>query len=90
MAKKSQRSSKKRSKKWSRANIMNFVLGGIVALSMVLGSLFVFGGASPSSQAPAPTVVTVPTTAPVVSQGVTLTPTPVPASPTPAPAGPTP
>ncbi len=82
MAKKSQRSSKKRSKKWSRANIMNYVLGGLVALSMVLGSLFVFGGASPSTQAPPPpTTIVAP--APAVSQGTTLTPTPVPATPTP-------
>jgi hypothetical protein len=73
MAKKSKRP-KGRSKKWSRANVMNFVLGGVVALSMVLGSVFVFGGAAPQQPAPGETstvVATVP--APAVQQNVTPT-----------------
>ncbi len=54
------RRAKGRSRKWSRANIMNFVAGGIVAISMVLGSIFVFGGATPtaSPQAASTAVVT--------------------------------
>ena len=82
MAKKSKRA-KGRSQKWSRANVMNLVLGGIVALSMVLGSIFMFGGTAPqaNSTQPTPTVV-VTTQAPGVSQGATLTPTPA-ATPTP-------
>jgi hypothetical protein len=68
---------KKRSNKWSTANIMNYVLGGIVALSMVLGSVFVFGGATPSAQAPQPTpIVATATPAPGVSSSATVTPTP--------------
>ncbi len=79
MAKRSRSAAKKgRSKKWSAANIMNLVLGGIVALSMVLGSIFVFGGATPSSQAPSVTPTPIVTTAPVLSQGATVTPTPTP------------
>ncbi len=83
MAKKARRATKKaRSNKWSRANIMNYIAGGIVALSMVLGSVFVFGGAPTPSQAPQPTpiITTVAPTAtpvPAVSQGAT-TPTPQP------------
>ncbi len=76
MAKRSRAAAKKvRSKKWSTANIMNYILGGIVALSMILGSVFVFGGATPSSQAPAVTPTPIVTTAPVLSQGATVTPT---------------
>ncbi len=80
MAKRSRAAAKKkgRSNKWSTANIMNYILGGIVALSMVLGSIFVFGGATPSSQAPALTPTPIVTTAPVVSQSATITPTPKP------------
>ncbi len=70
-----------RSRKWSRANIMNLVAGGIVALSMVCGSIFVFGGApQPNSSAQSqPTVVATATTVPAVSAGtptVVITPTP--------------
>jgi hypothetical protein len=80
MAKKSKRP-KGRSKKWSRANIMNFVLGGVVALSMVLGSVFVFGGAAPQQSAPEATSTVVATApAPAVQQNLTptaaVTPTP--------------
>ncbi len=80
MPKKSRRG-KRRSNKWSRANIMNIIAGGIVAFSMVLGSIFVFGGAgTPSQQAPQPTVVATATPAPAVGQAPTptviVTPTP--------------
>ncbi len=78
MAKRSRVAAKKaRSKKWSTANIMNYILGGIVALSMVLGSVFVFGGATPTSQAPQPTpIVATATPVPALSQGATPTATP--------------
>jgi hypothetical protein len=79
MAKRSKSAKKGRSNKWSTANIMNYILGGVVALSMVLGSVFVFGGATPSSQAPQPTaIVATATPVPALSQGVTMTPTPKP------------
>ncbi len=79
MAKRSRAAAKKaRSKKWSTANIMNYILGGIVALSMILGSIFVFGGATPTSQAPQPTatIVVTATPGPALSQGATPTATP--------------
>lgn len=87
MAKRSKRP-KGRSKKWSRANTMNFVLGGIVALSMILGSVFVFGGATPGP-APAATASIIATAVPPVVQEnptptVIVTPAAAP-SPTPAP-----
>jgi hypothetical protein len=90
MPKKSRRP-KGRSRKWSRANIMNFAAGSIVVVSMVLGSVFVFGGAS---QQPAATVPTAPiiTSAPptVVPQSSTPTVVVSPAAVTPTPAPPTP
>ncbi len=75
---------KGRSNRWSSANIMNLVAGGIVALSMVLGSIFVFGGApTPNSSAQSqPTIVATATTVPSV--GGAATPTVV-ISPTPTP-----
>ncbi len=79
MAKKSRSASKKgRSNKWSAANIMNYILGGIVALSMVLGSIFVFGGASPNTQPPTVTPTPIVTIAPASAQGATVPPTPTP------------
>ena len=83
MAKKAkgQKSQKKRgrSQKWSRANIANYVLGGIVAVSMLIGSVFMFGGTSPSASAPAPTTMNAVTPTPTSSvQGISLTPTPGP------------
>ncbi len=77
MAKKSRPKKKGRSQKWSNANIANYVLGGIVALSMILGSIFVFGGATPQNQAPVPTAIIVATSTPMpaLSQGATVTPT---------------
>ncbi len=72
-----------RSRKWSRANIMNLIAGGILAVSMVCGSIFVFGGApqSNSSAQTSPTVVATATTVPAVVAGtptVVITPTPTP------------
>ncbi|MGB8648310.1 MAG: hypothetical protein WCF84_23950 [Anaerolineae bacterium] len=58
-----------KSTKWSRANIANLVTGGILAASMVLGSIFVFGGAAtPTTSAPPPTsaIVATPTTIPAL------------------------
>ncbi len=82
MPKKGKRT-KGRSHKWSSANIMNLVAGAIVALSMVLGSIFVFGGAptpSSSSAQNQPTVVATQTTVPSVGSAATptvvITPTP--------------
>ncbi len=74
MAKKSRRK-QARSKKWNRANTMNFVAGVILAVSMILGSVLVFGSAAPSSSpqiTPTPIVTT--TTVPAVGAGATLTP----------------
>ncbi len=91
MPKKSRRQ-KGRSKKWSSANIANIVLGGIIAVSMILGSIFVFGGASYGSNAGAqttavPTVVAATATAtssvgqaPSPTIVVTTTPTVAPAA----------
>ncbi len=77
MPKKSKRARSKRSGKWSRANTLNFVLGGIVAVSMLLGSLFVFGGAptpSSSGSVVTPTAVVVQTTVvPGLQPGPTAT-----------------
>ncbi len=82
MAKKSKQA-KGRSQKWSRANVMNYVLGGVVALSMVLGSIFMFGGTAPQGNAAQPTpTAAIMTLAPGVSQGATLTPSTA-ATPTP-------
>ncbi len=72
---------KGRSNRWSSANIMNLVAGGIVALSMVLGSIFVFGGApTPSSSAQnQPTIVATATSVPSLNAGtptVVISPTP--------------
>lgn len=69
MPKKSRRP-KGRSKKWSRANVMNFALTAVIALSMVLGSIVVFGGATPQPSAPAPTAPIVATAVPPVVQPV--------------------
>lgn len=63
MPKKSRRP-KGRSKKWSRANAMNFALTAVIAVSMVLGSIVVFGSAAPQPSAPAPTAPIVATSAP--------------------------
>ncbi len=74
-----------KSTKWSRANIANLVTGGILALSMVLGSIFVFGGASstPSASAPPTSVPTVATATAVPAVGAAPTPTLVIGTPTP-------
>jgi hypothetical protein len=67
-------------RKWSRANIMNYVASAILGLSMVLGSIFVFGGVGNSSTAstqvtPTPIISTAtPTSA--LGAGPTVTPTP--------------
>ncbi len=69
-----------RSRKWSSANIMNLVAGGILAVSMVCGSIFVFGGApsNSSSAQTQPTIVATATTVPALVAGtptVVITPT---------------
>ncbi len=76
MAKKNKRQ-QTRSKKWSRANIMNYIAGLILAVSMVLGSVFVFGGVSTSNSAqsgPTTVATAVPTMASAVGAGATETP----------------
>ncbi|MGE5140959.1 MAG: hypothetical protein ACM3JD_15950 [Rudaea sp.] len=66
--------------KWSRANILNYIASGILGLSMLLGSIFVFGGVGGPSSAstgptPTPIVATItPTSA--VGAGPTVTPAP--------------
>jgi poly(3-hydroxybutyrate) depolymerase len=87
MSKKSRRP-KGRSKKWSRANVLNYVAGAFVAVSMILGSVFVFGGVTPQSSAP-PVTPTIATSTPVPVIQENATPTPA-VSPTPAPPTPTP
>ncbi len=87
MSKKSRRP-KGRSKKWSRANVLNYVAGAIVAVSMILGSVFVFGGVTPQTAAPQATSIA-PTSTPVPVIQQNSTPTPA-VSPTPAPPTPTP
>ncbi len=91
MPKKSRRP-KGRSKKWSRANAMNFALTAVIALSMVLGSIVVFGSAAPQPSAPAPTVPpivataappVVPTATEVISPTVISSPTTAPPTSTP-------
>ncbi len=84
MSKKSRRP-KGRSKKWSRANVLNYVAGAIVAVSMILGSVFVFGGVTPQSAARQVTSTSTPV--PVIQENSTPSPA---VSPTPAPATPTP
>lgn len=79
MAKRSRRA-KARSNKWSRANILNYIAGGFVAVSMVLGSVFVFGGVGTNSSAantptPAPITATATLSSSLI-QGPTVTPTP--------------
>ncbi len=86
MSKKTRRPQKQKNKKWSRANIMNYVAGGIVAVSMVLGSVVVFGGAQPSA-APTAVPTTVAAVTPTTSVQAAPTSTPA-ATPTSAPAAP--
>ncbi len=70
--------------KWSRANIANLVTGAILALSMVLGSIFVFGGAAtPTASTPATSVPVAATTTAVPAVGAAATPTVVVGTPTP-------
>ncbi len=84
-APKGQKGAKKRSQKWSRANIANFVLGGIVALSMLLGSVFMFGGVTPQNNNQSqPTPIVTSTPMPASIQGVTSTSIPAATTPTPA------
>ncbi len=77
MAKKVRRK-QPQSKKWSRSNVANYILGGLVALSMVLSSVLVFGGVTPRGAPP-------PAATPVIVSG-TSTPTPVSVVTTPTPA----
>ncbi len=81
MAKKAKGQKKRaRSQKWSRANIANYVLGGIVAVSMLIGGVFAFSTPQVSAPPPTPTpmIAVTPTPMPASVQGVTLTPTPAP------------
>ncbi len=79
MAKRSRRQQQARNKKWSRANTMNYIAGVILAVSMILGTVFVFGGAQPSQQAYQPTAPVVVTAAPPAAQAAaTNTPAPTP------------
>lgn len=79
MPKKSRRRGGGRSK-WSRANIMNYIASAILGLSMVLGSIFVFGGVGgPSTAATGPTptpIVSTATPTSAVGAGPTVTPAP--------------
>lgn len=73
MAKKARRK-QPQSKKWSRSNVINYILGGLVALSMILSSVVVFGGATPQP-APLPSPTAVPTAAaPTAVPALTATP----------------
>lgn len=67
-----------KSKKWSGANMMNFVLGAIVAFSMVLSSVFVFGAATSNGSAPLQTAPQIINNTAVPSPTVGFTPTPAP------------
>jgi hypothetical protein len=89
------RTSRRQKKKWSRAQIVNLILGSLVALSMVLGSVFVFGGAASQptpapytpfvvpSDTPVPPTVTSGTDTPAVTPTTTTAPTTAPPTPTP-------
>lgn len=79
MSRRAKSKSRKRDWRW----YASLVLNSAVALSMVLGTIFVFTGAPP----PAPPTIEVPTLAPDTP---VPTPTSVPATPTPVPPSPTP
>lgn len=57
------KSVKNQRKKWSRGNIINYILSAFVAGSMVLGGLFVFGGSSTSRAVVTPVPTTIGATA---------------------------
>jgi hypothetical protein len=67
-------------KKWSGSNIINYVLGVFVALSMVLGSVFAFAPSSPRSVAAQTPFVdqlaSTPTPSALVTPVPAVTPTP--------------
>ena len=67
-----------KSKRWSGANTMNFVLGAIVAVSMVMSSIFVFGAATSNGSTPSQTAPQIinNTVVPSPTVGFTLTPAP--------------
>ena len=66
MAKKGKRPQQK---KWSRANLLNFALGTVVVLSMVMSSIFVVGSAQFRPGAVTqPTAVIVVTNTPIPAQ----------------------
>lgn len=61
MAKKSKKAAQKRNVKW--AQIMFLVLGALVALSMIISSVFAFSGSAPQAAPPTlvlPTAITTP------------------------------
>ena len=72
MPKKSRR--KQKQKKWTRATIINYVVGALVAVTMVGSSLFVFGSNTPTTNqfVPTSTPFVTSTTVPVI-EGVTPT-----------------
>ncbi|HEY6042001.1 MAG TPA: hypothetical protein VIX58_07710 [Anaerolineae bacterium] len=74
------RPKQKQSKKWSRSNIINYVLGVFVALSMVLGSVFAFAPSSPRSVAAQTPIIdqlaSTPTPSALVTPVPAATPTP--------------
>lgn len=67
-----------KSKKWSGANTMNFVLGAIVAVSMVMSSIFVFGAAQNNGTAPSQSAPQIINNTAVPSPTIGFTPTPAP------------
>ena len=69
-----QKGRKRQSRKWSRANLLNYIAGAVIAASMVLGSVFVFGGGTPPNNVPPPTpVIATPTSAQSTTAVATVT-----------------